>query len=175
MCFHGEIRKIYLCRIYLLIIGFYLELWNLSQRTTKPTKWHVCPAKTQFSLGICSVWSESSLSTWRKLSLATFYLLSTQWGLWSDWADAHADPSLCWAHMLFCRFCHALAQIRLDIAFIFSSKEIIWMKCQVLVSVKDEEKYFKLLLYFRRLRDNKWIYWMLVSVQQSGPSCSKHC
>ena len=28
---------------------------------TKPTKWHVCPAKTQISLGICPVWSESSL------------------------------------------------------------------------------------------------------------------
>ena len=39
---------------------------------TKPTKWHVCPAKTQISLGIRPVWSETSLSTWRKLgSLAT--------------------------------------------------------------------------------------------------------
>ena len=27
----------------------------------KTTKWHVCPAKTQISLGICPVWSESSL------------------------------------------------------------------------------------------------------------------
>ena len=39
---------------------------------TKPTKWHVRPVKTQISLGICPVWSESSLSAWRKLgSLAT--------------------------------------------------------------------------------------------------------
>ena len=39
---------------------------------TKPTEWHVCPAKTQISLGIRPVWSESSLSAWRKLgSLAT--------------------------------------------------------------------------------------------------------
>ena len=44
----------------------------------KPTKWQVRPAKTQISLGIrtvwseCPGWSESSLSTWRKLgSLAT--------------------------------------------------------------------------------------------------------
>ena len=29
---------------------------------TKPTKWHVHPAKTQISLGIRPVWSESSLS-----------------------------------------------------------------------------------------------------------------
>ena len=28
-----------------------------------------------------------------------------------DWADAQADLSLRWAHMLFCWFCHALAQI----------------------------------------------------------------
>ena len=30
---------------------------------TKPTKWHLCPAKTQISLGIRPVWSESSLCT----------------------------------------------------------------------------------------------------------------
>ena len=41
---------------------------------TKPTKWHVCPVKTQISLGICPVWSESLLSEWRKLgSLATHW------------------------------------------------------------------------------------------------------
>ena len=39
---------------------------------TKLTKWHARPAKTQISLGIRPVWSESSLSAWRKLgSLAT--------------------------------------------------------------------------------------------------------
>ena len=41
---------------------------------TKPTKWPVRPAKTQISLGIRPVWSESSLSAWRKLgSLATHW------------------------------------------------------------------------------------------------------
>ena len=34
---------------------------HMSRLMTKPTKWHVHPAKTQISLGICSVWSESSL------------------------------------------------------------------------------------------------------------------
>ena len=44
----------------------------MSRLMTKPSKWHVRPAKTQISLGICPVWSESSLSAWRKLgSLAT--------------------------------------------------------------------------------------------------------
>ena len=33
----------------------------MSHLMTKPTKWHVCPAKTQISLGIRPVWSESSL------------------------------------------------------------------------------------------------------------------
>ena len=41
---------------------------------TKPTKWHVRPAKTQISLGIRPVLSESSLPAWRKLgSLATHW------------------------------------------------------------------------------------------------------
>ena len=40
---------------------------HLSRLMTKPTKWHVRPAKTQISLCIRPVWSESSLSAWRKL------------------------------------------------------------------------------------------------------------
>ena len=35
----------------------------LSHLMTKPAKWHIRPAKTQISLGICLVWSESSLCT----------------------------------------------------------------------------------------------------------------
>ena len=49
----------------------------LSCLMTKPTKWNVRPAKTQISLGIRPVWSESSLSAWRKLgSLATHWVHS---------------------------------------------------------------------------------------------------
>ena len=33
---------------------------------TKPTKWPVRPVKTQISLGIGPVWSESSLNAWRR-------------------------------------------------------------------------------------------------------------
>ena len=33
-----------------------------SRLVTKPTKWHLRPAKIQISLGIRPVWSESSLS-----------------------------------------------------------------------------------------------------------------
>ena len=38
----------------------YPEL-NMSHSMTKPTEW-LHPAKTQISLGICPVWSETSLS-----------------------------------------------------------------------------------------------------------------
>ena len=39
----------------------YLPKRQLSHLMTKPTKWSVCPAKTQISLGLYPVWSESSL------------------------------------------------------------------------------------------------------------------
>ena len=32
------------------------------------------------------------------------YSLSTQWRLWSDWADVQTDLSLCWAHSHFIGF-----------------------------------------------------------------------
>ena len=56
----------------------------------------VRPAKTQISLGIRPVWSESLLSASRKLGP-----LAIQWAqrrLWSDWANAQADLSLRWMH-----------------------------------------------------------------------------
>ena len=40
-----------------------------------------------------------------KKSLVLSYLLSAQRRLWSAWADAQADLSLCWAHMPFCWLC----------------------------------------------------------------------
>ena len=69
----------------------------------KTNKMSVRPTKTKISLGIRPVWSESSLSAWRKLeSLATHWAHSEDW---SDWTDAQADlgtHSLCW-------FCHVAA------------------------------------------------------------------
>ena len=62
----------------------------------KTNKVTVHPAKTQISLGIRPVWSESSLSAWRKLgSSATHWVHPEDW---SDWADVQADLSLRWAH-----------------------------------------------------------------------------
>ena len=64
---------------------------HMSSLTTKPTKWHVRPAKTQTSLGICQVWSESSLSAWRKLGS-----LSTHWAHSKDSDQTGWMPRLIW-------------------------------------------------------------------------------
>ena len=44
-----------------------VSIWKLSHGMTKQTKWSVCPAKTQISLGIRPAWPESALSAWSKL------------------------------------------------------------------------------------------------------------
>ena len=75
---------------------------------TKSTKWPVSPTKTQISLGIRPVWSESSLSAWRKLgSLATHWAHSEDW---SDWVDAHAGLSSLGTQS-FCWFCHEATHV----------------------------------------------------------------
>ena len=69
----------------------------------KTNKMSVRPAKTQISLGISQVWSETSLSAWRNLGS-----LTTHWAHSKDtdqtWADAQADLSLRWAHTHFVDF-----------------------------------------------------------------------
>ena len=72
---------------------------------TKPTKWPVHPAKTHLP-SLIRVFAVCMKKHW-----ALNYLLSVQWRLWSDWADAQADLSLCLANMSFCWFCHAAAQM----------------------------------------------------------------
>ena len=44
---------------------------------TKPTKW-VCAQQRQISLGICPVWSESSLSAWWKLGTLAAHWAHTE-------------------------------------------------------------------------------------------------
>ena len=63
---------------------------NLSHDMTKPTKW-VHPAKTQVSLGIRPVWSESSLSVWRK-----FGSIATHWAHSQDSDQTGRMPMLIW-------------------------------------------------------------------------------
>ena len=64
---------------YIMGLAFFpsvnVDIYKLSQSMTKPTKWPVHPTKTWIS--ICPVWSEASLSAWRKAgSLAIHKALS---------------------------------------------------------------------------------------------------
>ena len=68
------------------------QVWKqMSRIMTKPTKWHVRPAKTQISLGVRPVWSESSLFAWRKLGS-----LATHWARSEDSDQSGRMPRLIW-------------------------------------------------------------------------------
>ena len=83
------------------------KYWNLSCLMTKSTKWHVCQAETQISLGrkislsIRPVWSVFACAQWVAKDPSFLHADSEDW---SDWADAQADLSLCWAHSHFVGF-----------------------------------------------------------------------
>ena len=64
---------------------------EMSRLMTKPTKWHVRPAKTQISLGIRPDWSETSLSAWRKLGS-----FATHWAHSQDSDQTGWLPRLIW-------------------------------------------------------------------------------
>ena len=81
---------------------------------TKPTKWHVRPAKTQISLDIRQVWSESSLSAWRKLGS-----LATHWAHSED--PDQADLSLRWAHNHFVGF------VMMRLNYCVSEQRRLWL------------------------------------------------
>ena len=73
-------------------------------RHDKTNKMSVRLAKTQISLGIRPVWSESSLSAWRNLgSLFTHWAHSEDFDQ-TGWMDAQVDLSLRWAHTHFVGF-----------------------------------------------------------------------
>ena len=62
----------------------------------------VRPAKTQVSLGICPVWSESSLCAELVAKGSSFLHADSEDR--SGWADAQADLSLRWVHSHFVGF-----------------------------------------------------------------------
>ena len=73
----------------------------VSCHMTNPTKWPVRPAKTQISLGICPVWSESLLCAWRNTGpLTTCWAHSKdsdQTGWCPSWSESFAGyTSFCW-------------------------------------------------------------------------------
>ena len=73
----------------------------MSRLMTKPTKW-LCAQRRQISLDIRPVWSESSLSTWRKAGP-----LATHWVHNPGWSESSlGTQSFCW-------FCHEVDHILL--------------------------------------------------------------
>ena len=63
----------------------------MSRRMTNPTKWPLCLAKTQISLDIHPVWSESSLSAWRNIGSS-----ATHWVHCEDSDQTGRMPRLIW-------------------------------------------------------------------------------
>ena len=72
------------------------NVWLNEPRHDKTNKMSVRPAKTQISLGIRPVSSESSLCAQWVAKDPSFVHADNE--DWSDWADAQADLSLRWAH-----------------------------------------------------------------------------
>ena len=86
-----------------------LSWWGtMSRCMTKATKWLVRPVKTQISLCIHAVWSESLLCA-RVAEDPRFLHADSE--DWSDWTDVQADLSFRWTPISFCLFCHTAAPI----------------------------------------------------------------
>ena len=107
----------------------YLVCWwgTFEPRHDKTNKVTARPAKTQISLGIRPVWSESSLSAWRKLgSLATHWAHredSDQTGrmprlIWVFESSLGAQ-SLCWFYHFQVHFAHVSLYLRAIFFFFF--------------------------------------------------------
>ena len=100
---HGQTIKNHIWNDCIVKKKTYFTHYPCEPPHDKTNKMSVRPAKTQIRLGIRPIWSESSLSAWRK-SWVLSYRLSAQRRLWSDWADAQADLSLRWTHSHFVGF-----------------------------------------------------------------------
>ena len=82
---------------------------KMGRLMTKQTKWYVRSAKTQISRGIHLVWSESSLSVWRKLgSSATFEPTADTLISLGGSESSLGAQSFCW----FCHAAHLISAIR---------------------------------------------------------------
>ena len=89
---------------------------------TKPTKW-LSPSEDSDQPRLIRDFAMHSMGSWGpKLSSCG------QRRLWSDWADAHADLSLRFAHMPFCWFCHEASLI--DMVLCVSWKQRCWSDCR---------------------------------------------
>ena len=101
---------------------------NLSRLMTKPTKWHVRPAKTPISLGICPVWSVFAVRMKKDRVLS--YPLSAQRRLWSD----QSDLCLRWTHSHLYRTCFSMgdlsAQVRPSVHHTSVRQHLPWVSCE---------------------------------------------
>ena len=102
-----------------------LALYEMSRLMTKPTKWHVRRAKTQISLGIRPVWSESLLSAWRKLGS-----LATHWAQSEDSDQTGRMPRLIWVFAG--RTCHFVGFVMRWLKF--ASKVAIFVLTQLILN-----------------------------------------
>ena len=104
-----QFTKYRMIKIECLLQCFYS--FSISEpRHDKTNKMTVRPAKTQISLGICPVWSESSLSAWRKLGS-----LATHWAHSKDADQTGRMPRLIWVFagrtlILLVLSCHGSSQ-----------------------------------------------------------------
>ena len=90
------------CFVYIMMTHLLYHTGYISRKVTQRTFWHVRPRKTQISLRFRAVWSESSLSVWRKFA----FLKCAQLGFWSVCECAgRSESSLCAyaQRYLFCR------------------------------------------------------------------------
>ena len=121
--------------------NYWKWIHNLSRLMTKPTKWHLHPAKTKISLRVFAVCM--------KKAWVLSYPLSAQRRLWSNWADAQADLSLRWAHsdfvgfvmrQIICGFCSCV-----NLGVSLTKNE--WMSEWILLSWHIDEISFLYLLF----------------------------
>ena len=86
-----------------------LVVYKLSHSMSKPTKWHAGLAKTQISLHICPVWSESLLCAQWVAKEPNFLPADSEDSDQTGWMP-RLIMSLRWVHISICWFCHAAAQ-----------------------------------------------------------------
>ena len=125
---------------------------------TKPTKWHVRPAKTQISLSIRPVWSESSLSPWIKLGS-----LATHWACIEDSDQTWRMPRLIWVFagfIVICLFCHEAAHV-----FYFSTSSLNSPALCILTAVFSTQALRSIFKMFS-------LYFLIIQIMSLH---SKHC
>ena len=83
--------KVYICGFRYWAVCSKVTWVYYELRHDKTNKMAVCPAKTQISLGIRRVWTEFSLSAWRKL-----WSLATHWARSEDSDQTGRMPRLIW-------------------------------------------------------------------------------